>query len=203
MPGHGGTRANAGAPRGGVSETRRRLIAAIESGVEMAGRNKGLEGTREEVIEQTGAHMVCDLILAGNVRDILAIWGQNVTKGSNEAGNESKKGGLVGALKQASNMLNKNVIGTNSGQTTEQGSDNQSTATTLSNSTMDTESIAPLERDKNEMMFIPQKSLALELPTEEPASQEGATPTPAPSHITYMVESENLEKNSENSDSEK
>lgn len=198
MSGHGGSRAGAGAPRGGASETRRRLIAAIESGLEMAGRSKGLEGSRVEVIEQTGAHMVCDLILAGNVRDILTIWGQNVTKDSGTGADQNSKSSLVGALKQASNMLNNGANGTKSVQGESNTYESQEGPTDSSDSAMDTESNARQMRTQNEPMFIPQKSLPLIIPpTEHEPSQEGATPTPTPPHIHNRVDSENLENFSE------
>jgi len=203
MAGHGGHRAGAGAPRGGVSETRRLLLAAIESGVELAGRSKGLKGTRSEVIEQTGANMVCDLILAGDVKNVLAIWGQSTGKDSASSPATDNKSGLANALNQASKMLSGQSNGTESVQKIPAPHTEQGTATHQEESTMDTESNAPTLRGKNEMMFIPQQALPLELPAaEEPPKGEGAAPTHPQSDIHYRVEPETLEKNFENSGSE-
>lgn len=195
MSGHGGYRAGAGAPRGGISDTRRRLLAAIESGVEKAGRHVGLTGSREEVIEETGARMVCDLILSGQVRDVLAIWGQNATKDKEQNGDKNGKGSLVSALHQASNML---ANGTKTVQTPHDQTRDPATTPHNADRTRDTESTAPLKSPDDGLTFIPQKSLPLVVPgTQEGGKGLGATPPGGTSRSDYRVESENFEKNSE------
>jgi len=85
MAGHGGSRPGAGGPRGGISETRRLLVAGIKCGLVHAGRAKGLTGTDDEVSIESVARIASDLIMAGQGRDVLAILAQASPKGD-EAG---------------------------------------------------------------------------------------------------------------------
>lgn len=71
--GHGGKRPGAGAPRGGVSETRRLLVRAINGGLAMAGRARGLRGDDAAVRVATAEHIVSDMILAGQGADVLKL----------------------------------------------------------------------------------------------------------------------------------
>lgn len=81
MAGHGGARPFAGAPRGGISETRRLLLRGLKRGLSIAGRAKGLEGSDDEVAVESVARIASDLILAGQGRDVLAIFAQASAKG--------------------------------------------------------------------------------------------------------------------------
>lgn len=96
MAGHGGSRPGAGAPRGGISETKRLLLRGLKRGLTYAGRDKGLTGSDEEVAVDAVAHITRDLILSGSGRDVLAILAQCTPKG--EEGDPNNESPLLKAL---------------------------------------------------------------------------------------------------------
>lgn len=99
MAGHGGARPGAGAPRGGISQARRLLLRGLQRGLAHAGRAKGLEGDDEEVATESVAMIASDLVLAGQGRDVLAIWAQAAPKGD-EGEEGGKKSPLLRALER-------------------------------------------------------------------------------------------------------
>jgi len=70
---HGGPRAGAGRPEGGISATRRLLVRALTRGLAIAGRSKGLEGTDDEVATESAARIAADLIVAGRGDEVLKL----------------------------------------------------------------------------------------------------------------------------------
>lgn len=97
MAGHGGYRPGAGAPKGGVSETRRILVRGIRAGEVLAGRAYGLTGSDEDVAVKTVANIVADMIKSGNGADVLKLQAVVETR----AVDDSASGGgssLLGAL---------------------------------------------------------------------------------------------------------
>ena len=74
----GGARPGAGRPKGGVSDARRRLYAAINRGLAQAGRKKYpnmvSQDDEEEAAIQTGAMIVDDMIQAGQGNDVMKLW---------------------------------------------------------------------------------------------------------------------------------
>ncbi len=99
MAGHGGARPGAGAPKGGISQARRLLLRGLQRGLAHAGRAKGLEGDEEEVATQSVAMIASDMVLAGQGRDVLAIWAQAAPKGD-EGDPDAKKSPLLRALER-------------------------------------------------------------------------------------------------------
>lgn len=97
MAGHGGARPGAGAPKGGISQARRLLMRGLQRGLAHAGRAKGLIGDEEEVATQSVAMIASDMVLAGQGRDVLAIWAQAAPKGD-EGDEGGKKSVLLAAL---------------------------------------------------------------------------------------------------------
>ena len=98
---HGGTRPGAGRPRGGVTDTRRRIIAAINQGMAQAGRrmypDKVSQDDEDEAAIQTGAMIVDDMIRAGQGNDVMKLWAAVALK-EPEGQTASKKNTLAEAL---------------------------------------------------------------------------------------------------------
>ncbi len=105
MAGHGGLRPGAGAPRGGISETRRLLVNGIKRGLAQAGRAKGLTGSDDDVAVESVARIASDLILSGQGRDVLAIFAQVAAKGD-EPGAGDPKSPLQQALARMPGLQN-------------------------------------------------------------------------------------------------
>lgn len=97
--GHGGARPGAGAPKGGISQARRLLLRGLQRGLAQVGRGKGFEGDEEELATQSVAMIASDMVLAGQGRDVLAIWAQAAPKGD-EGDETSKKSPLLRALER-------------------------------------------------------------------------------------------------------
>lgn len=98
MAGHGGARPGAGAPKGGISQARRLLVRGLQRGLAHAGRVKyGIAGDEEEAAMQSVAMIASDMVLAGQGRDVLAIWAQAAPKGD-EGDEGGKKSVLLAAL---------------------------------------------------------------------------------------------------------
>lgn len=78
MTTHGGVRSGAGRPIGGVTDARRRIVAAINQGLAQAGRkmypDRVSQDDEEQAAIQTGAMIVDDMIQAGQGNDVLKLW---------------------------------------------------------------------------------------------------------------------------------
>ena len=97
--GHGGARPGAGAPKGGISQARRLLLRGLQRGLANVGRANGFEGDEEELATQSVAMIASDMVLAGQGRDVLAIWAQAAPKGD-EGDEGGKKSPLLRALER-------------------------------------------------------------------------------------------------------
>jgi len=194
MSGHGGARPGAGAPRGGISETRRRLVNAIEQGLELAGRSKGMEGTREQVAEQAAAAIVSDMILAGQGDDVLKIWATVAPKNDDGEGGKGKQSTLAASLAAVGKRLGASGAPHAPADDTEAPAD----STTYEHGAPDTASDGRANPGL-EYTFLPQHALPLELPARgnhgegegalgQGGHPPGATPTP-----TTALEAENFE----------
>lgn len=104
MAGHGGLRPGAGRPVGGISQTRRLLLQGLNRGLAYAARAKGLKGSDEDLAVESVARIASDLILAGNGRDVLAIYAQAAPK-SDDGDAGGSKSPLVQALERMPGML--------------------------------------------------------------------------------------------------
>lgn len=105
MAGHGGARVGSGRPEGGISATKRLLLAGLRRGLAYAARTKGLDGEEEELATETVARIASDLILAGQGRDVLAILAQAAPKSDDGAGDPGKESPLVAALRRLPGMV--------------------------------------------------------------------------------------------------
>jgi len=102
----GGARPGAGRPQGGISQARRLIIRGLQRGLASAMRAKGIEGEEEELAVEAVARIASDLILAGQGRDVLAIYAQAAPKsddGELEPGGH--KSPLVRALERLPGMV--------------------------------------------------------------------------------------------------
>ena len=208
MAGHGGARPGAGAPQRGVNYARRRLLAAIEGGVEIAGRQKGLTGDRESVIVETAAHMVADMIDAGDLKEVFVLWGQVSAKADDEGDEDGKKSTLSSALLQASRALHAGNA-PDSGNTSAPPADNPPDK---DEGATHPQCAGGIVRTPGQPVFIPQANLPLLINNAEPAQgsrapagtsapgagtaprQEGApTPTPRAPTPTIGVDGKNFE----------
>ncbi len=104
MTTHGGTRTGAGRPQGGISQARRLITDAIQSGLAQAGRKKYPDRVHPTDLEsaavQTGAMIVDDMIQAGQGNDVMKLWAAVSMKE-----NESDKGNTKNTLYQALSSL--------------------------------------------------------------------------------------------------
>ncbi len=106
--GHGGARPGAGGPRGGISQLRRTLNAAIVDGLALAGREKGLVGDRELVARQAAAHIVSDMILAGRGEEVLklgAVVAPKMPDRGGDGGLDDDESPVLAALSRMPGML--------------------------------------------------------------------------------------------------
>ena len=97
----GGARPGSGRPQGGISDTRRRIIAAINMGLAQAGRKKYPNAVSQidddQAAIQTGAMIVDDMIQAGQGNDVMKLWAAVALKeGSDPKGD--KRNTLAEAL---------------------------------------------------------------------------------------------------------
>lgn len=74
MSGHGGARSGAGGPQRGVSQARRLMLRALTRGLEIAGREHGLEGDPEAVATETAAQIAADMIRLGRGDEVLKLY---------------------------------------------------------------------------------------------------------------------------------
>lgn len=109
MAGHGGLRPGAGRPQGGISETRRLLLRGIKRGLAQAGRARGIQGDEDEVATEAVARIASDLILAGQGRDVLAIFAQAAPKGD-EGGGGDTESPLQQALRRMPGLQNGTAV---------------------------------------------------------------------------------------------
>jgi len=102
----GGARPGAGRPVGGISQARRLIIRGLQRGLASAMRAKGIDGEEEELAVEAVARIASDLVLAGQGRDVLAIYAQAAPKsddGDLEPGGH--KSPLVRALERLPGMV--------------------------------------------------------------------------------------------------
>ena len=116
METRGGARMGAGRPKGGISQARRLITAAIHKGLADAGRKKypSLVSTDpEEAAVQTAAMIVDDMIQAGRGGDVLKLWA-NVAMKENTDEKGNGKTSLAAALSKlpgAGQVLDVSQIG--------------------------------------------------------------------------------------------
>lgn len=104
MNGHGGARAGAGRPQGGISAVRRRLVGGIERGLADAAQRVGIPGeTREELVEAAIADIACSMVLSGRGADVVALYAQLVARG--EGGADGAASPLAAALDRLPGMV--------------------------------------------------------------------------------------------------
>ena len=104
----GGYRPGAGRPVGGMSQARRLIIRGLQRGLASAMVAKGADprADEEELAVEAVAHIASDLILAGQGRDVLAIYAQAAPKGDDYDGEEGgRKSPLVRALERLPGMV--------------------------------------------------------------------------------------------------
>lgn len=104
MNGHGGARAGAGRPQGGISAVRRRLVGGIERGLADAAQRVGIPGeTREELVEAAIADIACSMVLSGRGAEVVALYAQLVARG--EGGADGAASPLAAALDRLPGMV--------------------------------------------------------------------------------------------------
>ncbi len=101
MASHGGTRAGAGRPEGGVSQAKRLLNRALMRGLEIAGRERGLVGDADEVATEAAARIASDLVLAGRGDEVLKLL---AVAGVNDDKKPGEKSPLLHALERMPGM---------------------------------------------------------------------------------------------------
>lgn len=206
MAQHGGARPGAGAPPRGVNHARRRLLTAIESGVEIAGRNRGATGDREAVITETAAHMVADMIDAGEIKEVLVLWGQVSAKAETDETGNGQKSSLSSALQQASRAL---AAGNTPEPSATSAAKPENTSPQPQSATHQ-QCGGGIKREPGQPVFIPQANLPLLVPNDAArASQAGqadqaGAPTPTPEGATppMGVGTKNFENFSDDPDQE-
>lgn len=184
MAGHGGNRSGAGRKPGGLSQTRRMLLKAINQGLTKAGRAKGLTGSDEEIAAESAAHIVSDMIQAGQGADVLKLAAVSAPATDQGEGNGSKSP-LLQALERLPGMQ----TGSKPAQALpEQSSDPINTGKTEQSATH-TQSEAP----DNQPFFTLQSRLLLNSPGRSgtPYPPLGGSPHP------IVLDAEPFEKNSE------
>ncbi|PKM43234.1 MAG: hypothetical protein CVV05_15420 [Gammaproteobacteria bacterium HGW-Gammaproteobacteria-1] len=94
----GGRRAGAGRPEGGISQARRLLVAALNRGLAIAGREKGLKGSEEEVATESAAQIAADMIRSGRGDEVLKLYAVAAPKGDEDGGQKGGRSALLDAL---------------------------------------------------------------------------------------------------------
>ena len=206
----GGSRNGAGAPARGVSESRRLLLTAIQRGLEIAGRERGIEGDGDQVATQAAAQIAADMIRSGRGDEVLKLYVLAAPASDSGTGGGGRSV-LLDALSQLPGMTE--IEAESGGEVL--GESLPAPAPTPSPDgsgscepgTTDCESPAPLGRLPGAQFFGPSQGallpVGLELAGERGrygnrAGRAGpATPrTPlAPAHGRYPVDRQNLEKN--------
>jgi hypothetical protein len=155
---HGGVRSGAGRPKGGVTDARRRIVAAINQGLAQAGRklqpDRVSQDDDEQAAIQTGAMIVDDMIQAGQGNDVLKLWAAVAMK-EPEGERSSQKNTLAEALSRlpaAGHVADVSRIATN-----------QPEAPEIEGGATHTEREAP----HNSTWFAPQAPLLLNDPVAE------------------------------------
>jgi hypothetical protein len=212
---HGGARANSGRNPGGVNQSRRILIDSIERGLAIAGRKRGLIGDDEEVAAQTTAHIVSDMVLAGEGRDVIKIYALATSKSDGAQPGAAGKSSLINALKR----LPRGKSGPVSDVDDNDGMNNADNSDSYEQGAPDCQLVALVSGDDDQApgndkqpFFSPQKTLELDVFADssdsagefaqpgEPAKATPSTPS-GPTPHCIGVDSENFEKNNfENSD---
>lgn len=101
--GHGGARAGAGRPQGGISDVRRRLVRGIERGLAAAAREAGIPGgTDEELVTGAVADIAYGMIRAGRGPEVVALYAQLAARGDGQDGGSSP---LAAALDRLPGMV--------------------------------------------------------------------------------------------------
>ena len=185
MSSHGGARSGAGRPKGGVSQTRRLLSAAITKGLATAGRRKfGSEMSQDDetAATQTAAMLVADMIDAGQGADVLKLWAQVSSKDQQEQPQGSSLEAALKALPSASCV----ALVTQAGDSGEQM---PVKTIVCSGRTTDNESDVLPPQPAGSTYFAPQQPLLIDRQTPG-----GHPPSGQPPHPIYL-DSENFEKN--------
>jgi hypothetical protein len=205
---HGGARANSGRNPGGVNQSRRILIDSIERGLAIAGRKRGLIGDDEEVAAQTTAHIVSDMVLAGEGRDVIKIYALATSKSDGSQPGAAGRSSLINALKR----LPRGKSGPVSDVDDNNSMDNADNSESYRQGAPDCQLVARVDGEEKQPFFSPQKTLELNNFADssdsagdiaQPGEPDKATPyTPSgPTPHCIRVDSENFEKNNfENSD---
>ena len=101
--GHGGARAGAGRPQGGISDVRRRLVRGIERGLADAARAAGIPGdSDEELVTGAVADIAYGMIRAGRGPEVVALYAQLAARGDGQDGGSSP---LAAALDRLPGMV--------------------------------------------------------------------------------------------------
>ena len=200
MTTHGGARSGAGRPKGGVSQLRRIMQAAITKGLADAGREKYgdlmPEDDREAAVV-TGSMIVQDMINAGKGDDVLKLAAVIQSKDTGESDGEST---LEAALKRLPTASRDTFMSSGEGEqgqkTTQSGSYGESAT--------DTESGAHVFTPDGGSFFSPQQALLMhsEPTTANPTGDRQAPPTPpgATPDSHMGLDLKNFEKSGMNED---
>lgn len=141
MNGHGGARAGAGRPQGGISAVRRRLVGGIERGLADAAQRVGIPGeTREELVEAAIADIACSMVLSGRGAEVVALYAQLVARG------EGCADGAASPLAAALDRLPGMVAGTGSAHAGTASSDRPLISAGCSEVATHVEGVAPAGR---------------------------------------------------------
>ena len=125
MTTHGGVRAGAGRPKGGVTDTRRRIISAINQGLAQAGRrmypDRVSQDDEEQAAIQTGAMIVDDMIQTGQGNDVMKLWAAVAMKEpeGQKAGHKNTLAEALSRLPDAGHVTDVSRIGMNPPQAPE------------------------------------------------------------------------------------
>ena len=163
MATHGGTRPGAGRPKGGITDARRRIMAAINQGLAQAGRrmypDRVSQVNEDEAAIQTGAMIVDDMIQAGQGNDVMKLWAAVAMKEpeGDKAGHKNTLAEALSRLPAVGHVADVSQIGTNSPQAPE-----------IEGGTTHTEREAP----QNATWFAPQVPLLLNDPVADPDAQD-------------------------------
>lgn len=180
----GGRRAGAGRPEGGISQARRLLVSALNRGLAIAGREKGLKGDDEEVATEAAAQIAADLIRAGRGDEVLKLYAVAAPKGDEDGGGKGARSPLLEALERLPGALD----APQASASTDRHAQSGDISTTYDYRATDTQSGVHL-RDTPEppaggMFFQPQPSLFAPLAAGSSAPQgqggQGAGHPPHP-----------------------
>lgn len=101
----GGRRAGAGRPEGGISQARRLLVAALNRGLAIAGREKGLTGSDEDVATESAAQIAADLIRSGRGDEVLKLYAIAAPKADEDGVGKGARSPLLEALERLPGAL--------------------------------------------------------------------------------------------------